>query len=150
MVIRHDSQRMNKKLCKKLFGRPNHHQLLNEQVDTTLFCYLSTLNCQEHSLTIQETGKKNLIFHCVIDYSVQHHFYIKPVIQSSFDRYNQASIELYLVPLSSSWSCMASSPRKMGRIVFFVLRELFCGEPWWWEGGYFGEECCFLVLSRVI
>ena len=53
---------MNKKqflLCKKLFGRINHHQLLNEYVLHNFFCFLSNIiNCQEQLKTIQQTEKK--------------------------------------------------------------------------------------------
>ena len=42
------------KVCKKLFGCTNHHQLLNEYVLHNLFCFLSNIiNCQEQLKTIQ-------------------------------------------------------------------------------------------------
>ena len=53
---------MNKKqflLFKKLFGRINHNQLLNEYVLHNFFCFLSNIiNCQAQLKTIQQTVKK--------------------------------------------------------------------------------------------
>ena len=53
---------MNKKqllLCKKLSGRINHHQLLNEYALHNFFCFTSNIiNCQEQLKTIQKTEKK--------------------------------------------------------------------------------------------
>ena len=54
---------MNKRkqflLCKKLFGRINHHQLLNEYVLYNFFAFLSSIiNCQEQLKAIQQTEKK--------------------------------------------------------------------------------------------
>ena len=53
---------MNKKqllLYKKLFGRVNHHQLLNGYVVYNCFCFLSNIiNCQEQLKTIQQNEKK--------------------------------------------------------------------------------------------
>ena len=55
-------KRMDKKqflLCKKLFGRINYHQLLNEYVLHNFFAFLSNIiNCQEQLKTIQQTEKK--------------------------------------------------------------------------------------------
>ena len=53
---------MNEKqilVSKKLFGRINHDQLLNEYVLHNFFCFLSNIiNCQEQLKTIQQTEKK--------------------------------------------------------------------------------------------
>ena len=55
-------KRMNKKqflLCKKLFGRINHHQLLNEYVLHNFFAFLSNIiNCEEQLKTIRQTENK--------------------------------------------------------------------------------------------
>ena len=54
--------RMNKKqflLYKKLFGRINYHQLLNEYILHKCFCFLANvIHCQEQLKTIQQTEKK--------------------------------------------------------------------------------------------
>ena len=56
---------MNKKqflLCKKLFGRINHHQLLNEYVLHNVFLlFTKIINCQEQLKTIQQTKKKDAL-----------------------------------------------------------------------------------------
>ena len=44
-------------LYKKLFGRINHHQLVNEYV-LHMFCFLSNINCQEQLKTMQQTEQK--------------------------------------------------------------------------------------------
>ena len=55
---------MNKKqflLCKKLFGRINHHQLLNKYVWHNSFCFLSNIiNCQGQLKTMQQTEKNKI------------------------------------------------------------------------------------------
>ena len=46
-------------ICKKLFGRINHHQLLSEYILHNFFCFLSNMiNCQEQLKAIQQTEKK--------------------------------------------------------------------------------------------
>ena len=54
--------RINKKeflLYKKLFGRINHHQLLNEYVLHNFFAFLSNIiNCEEQLKTIRQTENK--------------------------------------------------------------------------------------------
>ena len=45
-------------LYKKLFGRINHHQLLNEYVLHNFFAFVSNINSQEQVKTIQQTEKK--------------------------------------------------------------------------------------------
>ena len=46
-------------MCKKLFGRINHHQLLSEYILRNFFCFLSNMiNCQEQLKAIQQTEKK--------------------------------------------------------------------------------------------
>ena len=48
----------NFSVCKKLFSHTDHHQL----VYTTFFAFLSNLNCQEQSVTMQQTEKKENAF----------------------------------------------------------------------------------------